>query len=122
MIATTDGCGDSDDLFFDAKRDRVYLICCDGYLDVFEARRDAYSRSAHIPTISGARTALFAPELVPRDFCDHSSARPLLAPCLPIDNLKGLALLAPWGKRSPQEATCPRIASGFSPRTQHARH
>ena len=101
MIATGDGCGDSDDLFFDAKRHRVYLICGDGYLDVFEARRDAYRRSAHIPTISGARIALFVPELVPRDFCDHSSARPLLVPCLPIDNLKGLALFAPWGSDLP---------------------
>jgi DNA-binding beta-propeller fold protein YncE len=62
-IATADACGDSDDLFFDAKRHRVYLICGDGYLDVFEAKGDAYRRSAHIPTISGARTALFVPDL-----------------------------------------------------------
>ncbi|MGX9430674.1 MULTISPECIES: YncE family protein [Bradyrhizobium] len=63
IIATADACGDSDDLFFDAKRHRVYLICGDGYLDVFEAKEDAYRRSAHIPTISGARTALFVPDL-----------------------------------------------------------
>jgi len=62
-IATVGACGDTDDLFFDAKRQRVYLSCGDGYLDVFEAQGDAYRRSAHIPTISGARTALFVPEL-----------------------------------------------------------
>jgi hypothetical protein len=62
-VATVDSCGDTDDLFFDAKRQRVYLSCGDGYLDVFEAQGDAYRRSAHIPTISGARTALFVPEL-----------------------------------------------------------
>jgi DNA-binding beta-propeller fold protein YncE len=62
-IATIDACGDSDDLFFDAKRQRVYLSCGDGYLDVFDAQADAYRRIAHIPTISGARTSLFVPEV-----------------------------------------------------------
>ena len=62
-IAAVGACGDTDDLFFDAKRQRVYLSCGDGYVDVFEAQEDAYGRSAHIPTISGARTALFVPEL-----------------------------------------------------------
>jgi DNA-binding beta-propeller fold protein YncE len=42
-IATIDSCGDSDDLFFDAKRQRVYLSCGDGYLDVFDAQA-AYRR------------------------------------------------------------------------------
>jgi hypothetical protein len=62
-IASVGACGDTDDLFFDAKRQRVYLSCGDGYVDVFEAQGDAYRRLAHIPTISGARTALFVPEL-----------------------------------------------------------
>jgi YVTN family beta-propeller protein len=62
-IATIDACGDSDDLFFDAKRERVYLSCGNGYLDVFEAQSDAYRRVAHIPTTSGARTSLFVPEV-----------------------------------------------------------
>lgn len=62
-IAAVGACGDTDDLFFDAKRQRVYLSCGDGYVDVFEAQGNAYGRSAHIPTISGARTALFVPEL-----------------------------------------------------------
>jgi hypothetical protein len=62
-IASVGACGDTDDLFFDAKRQRVYLSCGDGYVDVFEAQGDAYRRLDHIPTISGARTALFVPEL-----------------------------------------------------------
>src|SRR6266566_4596883 len=37
-IATVDACGDADDLFVDAKRQRGYLSCGDGYLDVFEAQ------------------------------------------------------------------------------------
>ena len=52
-IATFDACGDSDDLFVDAKRHRIYQSCGDGHLDVFEVDGDAYRRSAHIQTISG---------------------------------------------------------------------
>ena len=62
-VATVDACGDADDLFVDAKRQRVYLSCGDGYLDVFEAQGAAYRRAAHVPTISGARTSLFVPEV-----------------------------------------------------------
>jgi hypothetical protein len=54
-------------------------------------------------------------------FADHSLARHLPSPCRQIDNLKSPALLAPWGRRSPHEATCPSIASGFRG-TQHARY
>lgn len=63
VIAAVGACGDTDDLFFDAKRQRIYLSCGDGYVDLFEAQGDAYRRLAHIPTVSGARTALFVPEL-----------------------------------------------------------
>jgi hypothetical protein len=62
-IAMVDACGDADDLFLDTKRQRVYLSCGDGYLDVFEPQGDTYRRAARIETISGARTALFVPEL-----------------------------------------------------------
>jgi hypothetical protein len=62
-VAMVDACGDADDLFLDAKRQRVYLSCGDGYLDVFEPQGDTYHRAAHIATISGARTALFVPEV-----------------------------------------------------------
>jgi DNA-binding beta-propeller fold protein YncE len=62
-VATVDTCGDADDLFVDAKRHRVYISCGDGHLDVVEAQGGGYRRTAHIPTISGARTSLFVPEL-----------------------------------------------------------
>jgi DNA-binding beta-propeller fold protein YncE len=55
-------CGDSDDVFFDAKRQRVYLSCGAGFLDVIQQRGDTYEELAPIPTIPGARTALFVPE------------------------------------------------------------
>jgi DNA-binding beta-propeller fold protein YncE len=62
-VATAETCGDADDLFVDAKRDRVYVSCGAGFIDVFEPKDAAYRRVARIPTISGARTSLFVPEL-----------------------------------------------------------
>jgi DNA-binding beta-propeller fold protein YncE len=62
-VATIDACGDADDLFVDEKRQRVYLSCGDGYVDVFEPEDGSYHRTAHIPTISGARTSLFVPDI-----------------------------------------------------------
>jgi DNA-binding beta-propeller fold protein YncE len=56
-------CGDADDVFVDQKRDRVYVSCGDGYLDVFDARQAGYRRINHIATTAGARTSLFVPEL-----------------------------------------------------------
>jgi hypothetical protein len=61
-IARVETCGDADDLFLDRKRNRVYVSCGEGFVDVFDAHGD-YRRLAHIPTISGARTSLFVPEL-----------------------------------------------------------
>lgn len=56
--------GDTDDLFFDEKRQRLYISCGEGYLDVVQRRAgDSYERIAHIATRSGARTCLFSSEL-----------------------------------------------------------
>jgi DNA-binding beta-propeller fold protein YncE len=63
ILATAATCGDSDDLFLDAKRHRVYVVCGDGHVDVFESQGDTYRRSSRMQTISGARTGLFVPEL-----------------------------------------------------------
>jgi YVTN family beta-propeller protein len=63
LIATAETCGDADDLFIDAKRGRVYVSCGSGFLDVLEAKGTTYRRIARIPTVSGARTSLFVPEL-----------------------------------------------------------
>lgn len=62
-IATTEACGDADDLFIDAKRARVYVSCGAGFLDVLEPKDATYRRIARIPTVSGARTSLFVPEM-----------------------------------------------------------
>src|SRR5258705_7369383 len=61
--ATTETCGDADDLFIDAKRARVYVSCGAGFLDVLEPKEATYRRIARIPTVSGARTSLFVPEM-----------------------------------------------------------
>lgn len=56
--------GDTDDLFFDRKRERLYVSCGEGFLDVIQ-RRDAdhYARTARIATRVGARTCFFCSEL-----------------------------------------------------------
>ena len=63
VIARVDTCGDSDDVFVDPKRGRVYVSCGAGFIDVFEIRGSVYERIAHIPTATGARTSLFVPDL-----------------------------------------------------------
>jgi YVTN family beta-propeller protein len=56
-------CGDADDVFVDSKRRRVYVSCGEGLVDVLERREAGYARLARAPTVSGARTSLFVPEL-----------------------------------------------------------
>jgi YVTN family beta-propeller protein len=63
LIATAEACGDADDLFVDTKRAWVYVSCGAGFLDVLESKGTTYRRTARIPTVSGARTSLFVPEL-----------------------------------------------------------
>jgi YVTN family beta-propeller protein len=56
--------GDTDDLFFDARRQRVYVIGGQGYIDVFDAAATGkYDRLAHLTTRAGARTGLWSSEL-----------------------------------------------------------
>jgi hypothetical protein len=62
-VASAETCLDSDDVFVDAKRGRVYVSCGEGYVDVFDAEDNAFRRTAHIPTVPGARTSLFVPEM-----------------------------------------------------------
>ena len=52
--------GDADDLFYDAKRKRLYAICGEGFVDVFQQEDpDHYARAAEVRTVRGARTGLF---------------------------------------------------------------
>jgi DNA-binding beta-propeller fold protein YncE len=63
IVAKIETCGDADDVFVDAKRHRVYVSCGEGVVDIFEQREAEYRRLARVPTVSGARTSLFVPEL-----------------------------------------------------------
>jgi YVTN family beta-propeller protein len=62
-VASLPSCGDADDVFIDKKRHRVYVSCGSGFLDVFDAQGGTYRHLGSIPTVSGARTSLFVPEL-----------------------------------------------------------
>jgi hypothetical protein len=56
--------GDTDDLFYDAKRKLIYISCGEGFIDVVEQRSaNDYRRIAKVPTASGARTCSFSPDL-----------------------------------------------------------
>jgi hypothetical protein len=56
--------GDTDDLFYDSERDRVYVIGGEGFLDIFDVSdRGHFSRIARLSTSPGARTGLWSPEL-----------------------------------------------------------
>ncbi len=63
IAARLAACGDADDVFVDAKRRRIYVSCGEGVVDVIEPRQAGYARVAQVPTVPGARTALFVPEL-----------------------------------------------------------
>jgi DNA-binding beta-propeller fold protein YncE len=60
-MAGADTCGDADDVFVDPARKRVYVVCGEGAVDVFERTADGYVHSARIRTAAGARTGLFIP-------------------------------------------------------------
>lgn len=55
--------GDTDDLFYDVERKRVYISCGEGFIDVISQESpNSYSALAKIHTASGARTSFFSPE------------------------------------------------------------
>ncbi len=63
QTASIEIAGDTDDLFYDAAKSRVYVIGGEGFLDVFDQKgADRYVRVSHIATAPGARTGLFVPE------------------------------------------------------------
>jgi DNA-binding beta-propeller fold protein YncE len=59
-VARVDIGGDADDVFLDAKRQRVYVSCGAGFLDVIDAGN--FTLLSKIATAPGARTSLFVPE------------------------------------------------------------
>jgi DNA-binding beta-propeller fold protein YncE len=59
-VTTFDIVGDTDDLFYDAARKRLYVSGGEGFIDVFDAPGvNTFTRIAHIATAAGARTSLF---------------------------------------------------------------
>jgi len=55
--------GDTDDLFYDAQRKRLYIVCGEGRVDVLrQETADRYTSEASVNTSAGARTGLFVPE------------------------------------------------------------
>jgi DNA-binding beta-propeller fold protein YncE len=55
--------GDTDDLWYDASRKRLYISGGEGFIDVFQQEEaNRFTRLARIATATGARTSLFAPD------------------------------------------------------------
>jgi glutamine cyclotransferase len=82
VVAKIDISSDCDDLFYDAKRHRVYAICGAGKINVIDQiDPNTYRLSTTIRTADGARTALFVSELdalfvaVPHRGSQHAEVR-----------------------------------------------
>jgi DNA-binding beta-propeller fold protein YncE len=64
QVASAEIAGNSDDLFYDAARSRVYVLTTPGFLEVFQQKdADHYDRIARYATPPGTQTGLFVPEL-----------------------------------------------------------
>ena len=64
VVANLESPSDADDIFYDGARRRVYVAGGEGSIGVFQQRdADHYEPMPKMPTASGARTALFVPEL-----------------------------------------------------------
>ena len=62
LVASIGISSDTDDIFYDSKRHRIYAICGAGKIDIIEqTSADAYKALAKIDTANGARTGLFVP-------------------------------------------------------------
>ena len=62
VTASADTIGDTDDVFYDARRKRLYVSGGEGAVDVLQDQPTGFARVARIPTAAGARTSLFVPE------------------------------------------------------------
>jgi DNA-binding beta-propeller fold protein YncE len=62
LVAELPTVSDTDDLFYDAARNRIYVIGGEGYIDVYKQENaDQYQHISRIATSAGARTGLFVP-------------------------------------------------------------
>ena len=63
VVAKINISGDSDDVFYDNKRHRIYAICGAGKIDIIEQTDPkTYKALTKVDTANGARTGLFVPE------------------------------------------------------------
>lgn len=63
LLASLATCADADDVFVDAVRHRLYVICGEGFVDVLGEAAAGYAHIARVPTTAGARTGLFVQQL-----------------------------------------------------------
>src|SRR5437762_13205548 len=64
VVTKISNSGDSDEIFYDSKRHRIYAVCGAGKIDVIEQTDpNNYRRSSETETVSGARTGLFVPNI-----------------------------------------------------------
>jgi DNA-binding beta-propeller fold protein YncE len=62
FVAKVDISGDADDVFYDGKRHRIYVICGAGKIDIIErSDPNTYKELAKMDTPNGARTGFFVP-------------------------------------------------------------
>jgi DNA-binding beta-propeller fold protein YncE len=62
-VASMDIVGQTDDLFYDAQKSRIYVIGGRGFIDVFQQKDpDHYERIARNPVPLNTRTGIFVPE------------------------------------------------------------
>ncbi len=63
VVSKIDISGDTDDVFYDSKRYRIYAICGAGKINIIEQTDpNTYKVATNIDTANGARTGLFVPE------------------------------------------------------------
>ena len=58
IVNGVDTVGDTDDVFLDAARKRLYVTGGEGFVDVLKQNGASLVRTARIPTAAGARTSL----------------------------------------------------------------
>ena len=64
LVTSIDIVGDTDDLFYDSARKRLYVIGGEGFVTVLQQQdADHYRQIQKLQTAAGARTGLFVPEL-----------------------------------------------------------
>jgi hypothetical protein len=57
-------CGDADDMYFDAQRRQIYVVCGEGVVEsICQVEPDHYELAAKTQTSPGARTGLYVPGL-----------------------------------------------------------